>query len=326
MSAIPKEAREILADGDFCYLAAPAPGGPHLTPLVFAFDGGRLWVTTSRSSVKAKIWRGDPTVAGLVRLGDRAVTFRGAVRTYDALDPFTWPLAVIGSGRLLRAATRFTVKNARFFFGYAVDATGVPMAWAPPGRIFNGIQLRAGRVLDLAKGRAIDAWGEWSRGDEDSRKPANGGSAGRRPASSASLARALDRDVPASVLGAVGRSGDGVVAVRGGGAGGDPTLTVLPATWRRTNGSFDVTLPTSLLTLAAPGPASVVALTMDQSSTWRARHMRGMLLRGPAGVARGRGSRSKAVITLRPRSVVWWEGWTSGTVRLAPDTTTRVGA
>jgi hypothetical protein len=233
---------------------------------------------------------------------------------------------VIGSGRLVRAATRFTLKNARFFFGYAVDATGVPLAWTPPGRIFNGIQLRAGKVLDLASGRPVAGWGEWATGEGRTGGMTNGTRVAGRSSSAVSLAQVLDRDVPGSVLEAVGRSGDGVVAIRGKGVTEEASLTVLPAMWRRTNGSFEITLPTSVLALAEPGSAPSVGLTVDQASTWRARQMRGMLLRGPARRSGGRGSRSKAVLTLHPRSVVWWEGWTSGTVRLAPSAATRVGA
>jgi hypothetical protein len=321
VSSIPNEARAILADGDFCYVAAAAPSGPHLTPVVFAYDGGRLWLTTSRGSLKARVWRSDPRVAGLVRAGDRAVTFRGRVRTYDALDPFTWPLAVIGSGRLLRAATRFTLKNARFFFGYAVDATEVPLMWAPPGRIFDGIELRAGRVLDLTTGQEAGGWGSWELGSRGRAHAAAGTSprtnlpTARRASAAASPARALERGVPASVLGALGTSGDGVLAVRP--EPGSGPLTVLPVRWTRAGGAFEVRLPAALLALASAGPAPVVGLTVDQASTWRARQMRGMLLRGPARVARaGRRREDDAVLVLRPERAVWWEGWTSGTVPL----------
>ena len=322
MSAIPKEARSILADGDFCYLAAAAPSGPHLTPVVFAFDGGRLWITTSRGSVKAKVWRGNPSVAGLVRVGDRAVTFRGRVRTYDALDPFTWPLAVVGSGRLLRAATRFALKNARFFFGYAVDATEIPLAWTPPGRIFNGVELRAGRVLELTTGADLGGWGPWETNGapaSSGRRRGTGSAATTAGAGRAALARALARGVPASVLGGLGTSGEGVMALRPEPDAGP--LTVLPVRWSfgKGDGSFEARLPSAMLALAPTGSAPVAGLTVDQASTWRARRMRGMLIRGPALVSRPRGRRAGAegAVVVRPEQVVWWEGWTSGTAHLA---------
>ena len=64
-----------------------APTGPHCTPLVFAYSGGRLWLTTSRRSVKTRAWKTDPSAAGIVRHGGLTVAFTGTVKLYDALDP-----------------------------------------------------------------------------------------------------------------------------------------------------------------------------------------------------------------------------------------------
>ena len=61
---IPASARSVLERGTICHLAARTAHGPHLTPVVFAYQRGRLWVTTSRNSVKARAWRRDPSVAG----------------------------------------------------------------------------------------------------------------------------------------------------------------------------------------------------------------------------------------------------------------------
>ena len=68
--------QEVLDRGQFCAVAAMTPRGPHCTPLVFANSGARLWLTTSRRSVKARAWRTDPSVAGLVRSDE----FRGALQ------------------------------------------------------------------------------------------------------------------------------------------------------------------------------------------------------------------------------------------------------
>ena len=99
--------QEVLDRGQFCAVAAMTPRGPHCTPLVFASSGARLWLTTSRRSVKARAWRTDPSVAGLVRSDDLAVTFTGTVRTYDALDRRTWAAAVAGATSIARATATF---------------------------------------------------------------------------------------------------------------------------------------------------------------------------------------------------------------------------
>jgi hypothetical protein len=78
--------QQVLEEGRFCAVATSTPRGPHCTPLVFAYAGGRIWLTTSRGSVKTRAWKVDPAVAGLVRAGDLAVAFTGTVKTYDALD------------------------------------------------------------------------------------------------------------------------------------------------------------------------------------------------------------------------------------------------
>ena len=135
-------------EGPFCAVATATPRGPHCTPLVFAASGGRIWLTTSRGSVKTRAWKVDPSVSGLVRSGGLSVTFTGHVKTYDALDRGTWGAAVAGATSIARATAKFSKKNARFFAGYALDARQVPLAWTPPGRVFVGIDLERTALLD----------------------------------------------------------------------------------------------------------------------------------------------------------------------------------
>jgi hypothetical protein len=318
-------AREVLEEAALCYVAVRTRFGPHLTPMVFARVEGDLWVTTSRSSVKAAAWRRHPFVGGLVRHGDAAVSFRGRVRTYDALDPRTWPASLLDAPLLTRAALRFTAKNLRFFAGYAVDARHVPLSWTPPARVFARIEVTAGRVLD--EGRVVSGWGPWrtSLASRTSYAHRDGG-----------ITVSLDRGVPRSVATAVGlarRGGPGAVAFDEDG------LTVLPARWRRVarDGIYEVVLPRACASLAGiDRPDVPMALTIDHASEWRASRMEGLLVRGSgsvfdrASVRRGRsdlGERIKAVaarsarpeddvlVEVRPSRIVWWEGWSSGVIR-----------
>ena len=78
------------------------------------------------------------------------------------------------------------------------------------------------------------------------------------------------------------------------------------------------------LTGAASG--TTAALTADRSSSWRASEMTGLLIRGTADVfARGRTrtgaamlrrriSKGEALFRIDPARIVWWKGWSSGTV------------
>ena len=315
MTAVPSSARRVLNDGTLCYLAAAASLGPHLTPVVYVFDSGAVWVTTSRSSVKARAWRRNRTAAGLVLAGDRAVSFRGSVRAYDAFDPATWAGAAAATPALIGATTRFALRNARFFAGYAVDASRVPFAWSPPGRVFVRVSVEAGAVLDLSSGVPIEMWGGWDAVEPTTFRPAF------RPAG---RARSLDLRVPAGVRRAVGPAGDGALAL----AGRDG-IAVLPSAWRRrgSEGGYEATLPIAFAELAGAPALVPAALVVDRLDAWRAAAMRGMMLRGdaelfdPGRVSRGgralreRTAPGRALARLRPARVVWWEGWSGGSVR-----------
>jgi hypothetical protein len=304
----------VLDDGEFCTVATTTPDGPHCTPLVFAASGGRVWLTTSRRSVKARTWKSDPTVAGLVRDGELSVAFVGTVKTYDALDRRTWGSAVAGATSIARAMATFSRKNARFFAGYAFDARQVPLAWTPPGRVFVGVDLERTALLDgdgVQEGR-----GRWA-GEASSRATFRRLSTGDDPLAA----------VPPSVVQQVGREGEGALTLAG-----TRGPVVLPVRWRADATALYAALPAETLALA-DAPADVTAsLTIDRSSVWRARDMVGAMIQGEAScfvdgevgsgaksmqaVASDLSPSADALVRIEPRRVVWWEGWSSGSVRL----------
>jgi hypothetical protein len=324
--SIPATAKDVLARGAWCHLAAATSLGPHVTPVVFAFDRGRLWLTTSRGSTKARAWRREPRTAGLIRHCGRALAFRGRIRTYDALDPFAWPSIVLQSPVLGKAATRFSVKNARFFFGYAIDAARVPLAWAPPGRVFVSVEMQAGRLLDVERGEVIDGWGAWNRA--------------LRPASAyeeAPLTADIARGLPEAVRHAVSDVPSAVVSTLVARSEG-PTMTVLPGAWSEADGRYFARVPSGFADLTDATPGTKTALTVDRSSTWRASEMTGMLVRGPADVftrgrvrkggplLRSRIAKGETLFRITPERIVWWQGWSSGTVAAARTRSRRSGA
>jgi len=310
---IPEDARRVLTEGVLCYAAAPGADAPHVTPMVFALEEDRLWATTARRSRKARLWRERSDGAGLVRAGDRAVVFRGRVDLYDLLDPSSWPRSVLQSPLLTRAALRFSRKNARFFAGYARDAYRVPLGWTPPGRVFLSLAMESGALLDLPRGTVLAAWGSTERG------LASEASFRRLPSGAAP-----DAGLPANLREALGSEGEGALAVGSGRA------TVLPAHWRRSEdeGAYYAVVPTAFLELANVGARAPAALVLDHASRWRASRMLGVQLRGEARVflperlRSGRASvversgagEGEAAIRLRPDRVVWWRGWTSGSL------------
>jgi nitroimidazol reductase NimA-like FMN-containing flavoprotein (pyridoxamine 5'-phosphate oxidase superfamily) len=302
--------QDVLSSGPFCAVATTTPGGPHCTPLVFAYSGGRLWLTTSRGSVKSRAWKVDPGVAGLVRQGELAVTFTGTVKTYDALDRSTWGAAVAGATSIARATGTFSKKNARFFAGYALDARQVPLAWTPPGRVFVGIDLERTALLDedgVQEGR-----GRWG-GGAVSHKTFRRSSAGADPFAA----------LPSEILAELGRAGEGSLAVAG--ARGP---VVVPVHWLAEEHALYAALPSETLGLAGAGPDAAVALTVDKASAWRARDMVGAMIQGTGACyltdELGSGAKTArslaaalhpgadALVRITPRRLVWWSGWSSG--------------
>jgi nitroimidazol reductase NimA-like FMN-containing flavoprotein (pyridoxamine 5'-phosphate oxidase superfamily) len=305
----------VLDRGAFCHVAALTPSGPHVTPMVFSVAGDRVWVTTSRGSVKARSWRSDPRVAGLVRAGEEAVAFCGTATTHDALDRSSWARSLAAGPTLTLAAARFTRKNARFFAGYAVDAGRVPLAWTPPGRVF--VEIAVERVAHLEDGLVAGTWGDGGGGVPTNDRFRRAG-AGTGP---------LDA-LPADVRSALSDGGRGALAVEG-----VDGPAVLPVSWRAEGaGLYAVASEDALgwARLTSASPTS--ALGVDRPSAWRARDMVGAMARGlgdvhvaarltsgarsartlaaAAGVDRG----DVALVRLRCDRLVWWRGWTSGTV------------
>ncbi len=316
MNDLPDDVRAVLERGAFCHVAALTPIGPHVTPMVFSIAGGRVWVTTSRRSVKARAWRSDPRTAGLVRAGDEAVVFTGVAVTHDALEPSSWARSLAETPVLSLAAARFTRKNARFFAGYAVDAHAVPLAWTPPGRVF--VEMRIDRVALLGAEGAPRGWGTWREADVPSAPRFRAARAGEAPLAA----------LPPAIRIALGDRGRGSLAVDGG-----EGPVVLPVAWAVEGSGLYAIASEATMALAAPAGATPrVALGIDRPASWRAREMVGAMVRGTASIhvarclasggrsaravasAAGAGSEDAVVATIRPERAVWWRGWESGTV------------
>jgi Pyridoxamine 5'-phosphate oxidase len=313
----PPEFQRILERGAFCSIAAETRRGPHLTPLVFAWSDGRVWLTTSRGSVKARAWRADPRVAGLVQDQARAVTFTGRATMYDVLDPSTWIRTAGRMPAVTAASVRFTAKNARFFAGYAVDARRVPLAWTPPGRVFVEIVVERAALLDAGEVRA--RWGEW----DASHHTAEAFRARRRGTDAFAA-------LPPAVRSGLGGSGPAALGIAG-----PRCSVVLPARWAEVGPDLYAAMPRDSLALAGASESQLpVALAVDRASWWRAREMIGAMAQGigqtflpdllrTGGTSAeemvrrtGTDPQGAALVRIRPGRLVWWRGWSSGSVTI----------
>lgn len=314
MDRWPNEIARVFEGGSFCHVAVGTRFGPHLTPMVYAPSGNRLWLTTARGSVKARAWRQEPTVAGMVRNDRVAVSFTGVVRMHDALDPETWSASARSAPALAAASVRFMRKNARFYAGYAVDARHVPLEWTPPGRVFVEVSLERAALVD---DDGVDTWGEW-----------------QEEVVSREMFRASRKEgdplgaLPAGVREPLGGAGVGALAVEAG-----EGIAVLPAGWTAGAAGLFAALPASVLGLAGcDEPTARVALTVERPSWWRASRMIGAMAQGEGevfaidrlssgarsatAIARATGERAEgsALVRVRPSRLVWWRGWSSGAV------------
>ena len=314
MSPTPSGAvRAVLDEGVFCAVATMTSHGPHCTPLVFASHAGRLWLSTSRQSLKARTWKRDPSIAGLVRHGGLAVTFSGGVTIYDALDARTWAGAVAGAPAIAGASAIFSRKNGRFFAGYAVDAHKVPLSWTLPGRVLVGVAPERTALLDDDGVR--ERHGRW--GEEPSSRNTFRRTKGDDPLG----------DLPDDVSALLGTEGRGALTIWGDGG-----PVVLPVGWRVDGDALYAALPAETLALAgAAEPAVPMALTIDYASEWRAKDMVGAMLQGQGaafvdgvvggGAASMRGLAdaiapgATALVRISVRRSVWWKGWSVGSAR-----------
>lgn len=321
---LPGEIERTIARGSLCYVTAETRWGPHLTPLVFVVSEGRMWLTTSRASVKARVWRTDPNLAGMVPAGERAVSFAGRAATFDLLDADTWERTIHRVTAISAASARFVRKNAKFFAGYAFDARHLPLAWTPPGRVFVEVEMDRAALLDVASGRVLDTWGAWPGARRTRPTPAAGASfrARRRGPDP------LDA-LPGEVRGPLGRAGSAALAL----AGTDATA-VLPVSWASDGPDLYAALPEGLVRLARPDGLKRGALAVDRASWWRAREMVGAMVQGSVEtfaldrLSSGKGSARERVrstgadptsaelVRLFPERLVWWRGWSSGSAVL----------
>jgi hypothetical protein len=244
---------------------------------------------------------------------DAAVVLRGTAVTHDLLDPATWLPSALAAPTISVAAVAFARRNARFFAGYAVDAPAVPLAWSPPGRVFTEIRVDAAAVVE---GGARSKWGDLG-GRVRSRTSFRTSRARRNPIAA----------VPSDVVERVGTRGSATLAVDT-----DRGPVVLDARWCVDGGRIYGAVARPLLGLAGGGPELSVALVADHASSWRARAMAGVMIRGRAGVhvvsrltsgrrsaervvcAAGLDLEDAVVLDIDPNGLVWWSGWSSGTV------------
>jgi hypothetical protein len=277
--------RAVLRSAPVLHSAVATRRGPHLTPTVFSWAAGRLWLVASRHSVKVRVLRADPRVGLLLTDGSRQVVGAGVATVWDALPGAPWP----GPGELARGplgAARYLTENLGHALAVVADH---PTPALLVDRVAVSITPERLALVDGAD--LVDQWGKWPAEPD----------AARTPADAAPGAGAPLTPLAPDLLAADGPAQLGWSTPHG--------PLALPSRWHAERGEAE--LPATLLDLAGAPPEGPACLTVTTSGH-RMSDKRGALLRGH-GTARRAGDR--ATVRLRPVTVTTWHGRHVNTTR-----------
>lgn len=127
----PDEIKQLLKTGRFAYFgSSDKRGHPHITPVIYVFDGRSAFIITSKVSKKLKNLRENRNVAMIVDIRDpeeplknRAVLLRGKATVYGVLHVLTHPVQILRLRRL------FYRKYPAYVKKYAEKGHLLPAAW-----------------------------------------------------------------------------------------------------------------------------------------------------------------------------------------------------
>ncbi|VVB88539.1 Pyridoxamine 5'-phosphate oxidase [uncultured archaeon] len=125
---LPPDIYNLVMESSFAYIGNAFHGATHVTPVVYIFDGQRIFFNTSKESKKFKILRKNKKVAFLIDTRDmnniyenKAVLFTGEVKIYGLTDlPFRFM-------QMLGARSLFIKKYPEYTRKYATSE--LPKAW-----------------------------------------------------------------------------------------------------------------------------------------------------------------------------------------------------
>jgi nitroimidazol reductase NimA-like FMN-containing flavoprotein (pyridoxamine 5'-phosphate oxidase superfamily) len=125
---LPPDIYNLVKGSSFAYAGTSLKGVTHVTPLVYVFDGQRIFFNTSKEAKKLKMMRQNKKIAFLIDKRDmsniyenKAVLFSGEVKIYGILD---LPLRFI---QMLLARQLFIKKYPEYTRKYA--SSELPRAW-----------------------------------------------------------------------------------------------------------------------------------------------------------------------------------------------------
>ncbi len=125
---LPPDIYNLVKESSFAYVGTSLNGTPHVTPVVYVFDGQSIFFNTSKEAKKLKIMRKNNKIAFLIDKRDmsniyenKAVLFIGRVKIFGLVDV---PLHFI---QMLKARKLFIMKYPEYTRKYSTSE--LPRAW-----------------------------------------------------------------------------------------------------------------------------------------------------------------------------------------------------
>ena len=153
------EVRPLLEEPELVHIAIETKNGPHVTPELYAWHAGRLWIATARRTLKARTLDVHSPVGVLARHGAHSLVIAGEARPLDALTPSTFlhsPAEMLWS---TTAASAFLMRNYRHLLGLVAQAPQAIPHSPSTLRVLVGIRPVAAALL---RGhRLVESAGRW---------------------------------------------------------------------------------------------------------------------------------------------------------------------
>jgi hypothetical protein len=157
------ELASTLSEGRQAYIAVPSENGPHVTPELFAWTGGRLWFASAATTLKAKVLSADVQAGATVSAGGRSVLLRGTISRFDIRHPVSLARQFTSFPEASAAWLAYVVRNAPDLLAFVTDtALGRLGSRIPPVRVLFSLEPAAGAIVESDE--LVSHWGDWSGG------------------------------------------------------------------------------------------------------------------------------------------------------------------
>lgn len=254
----------MLEQAEIVHVAIETDRGPHVTPELFCWNGGRLWFATARRTLKARTMRAGDRVGVFLERGPRGLVLLTQAYPLDPVRPDSLLAARREVPLVPTATAAFALRHAGHLAGFVAQG---PWAWPRSlGTLRMFVALRPIAAALLAHDQIESAAGVWAFDEPE-------GDRRLRPAPVQS------DDLPDDLEPlAEGFAADAVVALD------SPEGPVaLPATWD--GARSEASVRRELLALAGVSAWGPGAVEVDRMEGYAMHGKRGVVVRGDTRVS-----------------------------------------